>query len=230
MVWPDPPGTPTVLALDCAPVCAISGRVAKCLVLGTPDASVGPEGIQIRLRVPMTLHAEGGWSKEITAFVDTGSEVSLVRRGVLPDDLLQMAERPMQLVTATRQVMCGGLRQAKATLELVGRCFEGGKRKRVAFKTPTSLLEADMAEDVLISYNWLANRHLDVHARDHDLMGHVSGLDVWVPGTSEDVCPQGSIQQVSVHALPVGSERRALDLFCGKKKCCQGIGAIRFQS
>ena len=77
----------------------------------------------------MTISLDNGWSKEVSAFIDTGSEVSLVRRGVLPDDLLQKAEKPMQLVTASGQVMRGGMREAKATLELVGRCFEKGKKK-----------------------------------------------------------------------------------------------------
>ena len=77
----------------------------------------------------MTISLDGGWSKEITAFIDTGSEVSLVRRGVLPDDMLQPAERPLQLVTANGQVMRGGMREAKATLELVGGCFEKGRKK-----------------------------------------------------------------------------------------------------
>ena len=90
-------------------------------------------------------------------------------------------------------------------------------------------MKADMAEDVLLSYQWLANRHLDVHARDHGLMGHVSGLDVWVPGASEADCSQGNVRQVSVRTAPEGAEKRALDLFCGKKSAAKALEQFGFQ-
>ena len=187
------------------------------------EPSSDSEHRHIRLRIPVTLSLSNGWSKEISAFIDTGSEVSLIKRGLLPDDSMRPAGRPLQLVTASGQVMRGGAREADTSLGLVGRCFDSGRKKKVALQTPTVLLEADMAEDVLLSYQWLGTRHFDIHARDHGIMGHVDGLDVWVAGTPDETDGQGSVQQVSVQAVPHGDEKRALDLFCGRKSAAKAL-------
>ena len=176
---------------------------------------------QVRLRLPATLTVNKALSLEITTFVDTGSEVSLVRRGLLPEEILQSTHRPVQLVTASGQPLRGGSREAWVDLRFMG--HEVGKPGKVVLATPTRLLEADMEEDVLLSYEWLGDRDFDVHARRHGLMGHVSGKDIWVSGIKEDPKSQAKGSFTSVRAISACPTKRALDLFCGRKSAALAL-------
>ena len=101
--------------------------------------------------MPVTITV-GDWSQSVTAFIDTGSEISLVKRGLLPDGLLKKAARPMQLLTASGQPMRGGSREVNSHLKLEGKSAGDPPHKRVVLTTPTTLHEADMMEDILLSY------------------------------------------------------------------------------
>lgn len=165
-------------------------------------------------------------TRDVTIFVDTGSEISLVRRGLIPDELLQQARCPIQLLTANGQLMKGGSREVCVELRLTG--VEAGVEKKVALVTPTSLREADMEEDVLLSYGWLADRNFDVFAREHGLMGHASGRDIWVPGIKEEPPLRMGPLATSVRAVSMCPGKRALDLFCGRKSAARALEKLGF--
>ena len=191
------------------------------------DAKSGGRGVrQVRLRLPATLTVNKALSLEITTFVDTGSEVSLIKRGLLPEEILQSTHRPVQLVTASGQPLRGGSREAWVDLGFMG--HEVGKPGKVVLATPTRLLEADMEEDVLLSYEWLGDRDFDVHARRHGLMGHVSGKDIWVSGIKEDLKSHAKGSFTSVRAISVCPTKRALDLFCGRKSAALALEKCGF--
>ena len=62
------------------------------------------DGLEPHLRVKVTLHlpnAEGTW--QAMALLDTGAEVCLIRRGLLPADAFRQASRPLRLVTAANR-------------------------------------------------------------------------------------------------------------------------------
>ena len=177
----------------------------------------------------MTLWVGGSWSKDVTVFIDTGSEVSLVKRGLLPEGLLQRAKQPLQLLTASGQPLRGGAREVQADLKMVGTSSAGVSGKRMTLSTPSLLMEAEMEEDVLLSYQWLGDRDFDIYSRDHGLMGHVSGRAIWVPGIVEGPPSQPKTFPVSVRCIPVGSGKRALDLFCGRKSATLALEQFGFQ-
>lgn len=106
-----------------ARVCAVSGGVqgggSKKNAVPSP-ADTGNKKKQVRLRIPATLKVGDAWSRDVTIFVDTGSEVSLVKRGLLPDELLRRAQNPLQLLTASGQIMRGGAREVQAILRMAG--------------------------------------------------------------------------------------------------------------
>ena len=88
----------------------------------------------MRLRIPALLKVGDQVTRDVTIFLDTGSEISLVRRGLIPDELLQQARCPIQLMAANGQLMKGGSREVCVELRLTG--VEAGVEKKVALVTP----------------------------------------------------------------------------------------------
>ena len=91
----------------------------------------------------------GGWEKVVSILVDTGSEVSLVRPGLLGDEDLQQAGTPIRLVTVSGGTLDGGRRVAKLFLEL--RSIQGEETKAVE----GLFYEAAIGWDMIVGYDFL---------------------------------------------------------------------------
>ena len=190
------------------------------------DAQNGSGPRQVRLRIAVTLQIPHEADRELLVFIDTGSEVSLIRRGIIPPEHFSPARRPVQLWAANSGTMQGGSTEAKVRLKFVGTEVD---KKRVALITPTALYEADIQDDIILSYEWLGERGLDVCPRKHGLMGTMDGGRIWLPGIEEDRDSDLQKQPVAVHAIPAKNAPRALDLFCGKKSAARVLEKHGYQ-
>jgi hypothetical protein len=126
--------------------------------------------------------------------------------------------------------MKGGMKEVKGELWFTGTNPGGVRRKKTALATPTVLLEADIEEDVLLSYEWLGDRSFDIHAKKQGLMAHVSGREIWLPRLVEPLAEEKEgFAARSVKSIPVCSGLRALDLFCGRKSAALALQKYVFQ-
>ena len=121
----------------------------------------------------------------------------------------------MKLSGANKGTISGGQFEVVANLRFLGNDPE--TENQVAITIPTPLLEADIDEEVILGLEWLGERHFDVHAREHGLMGHVGQREIWLPGCEKDPKVSDFFPHKSVHAISVAPVKRALDLFCGRK-------------
>ena len=96
----------------------------------------------------------GGWEKVVSILVDTGSEVSLVRPGLLGDEDLQQAGTPIRLVTVSGGTLDGGRRVAKLFLEL--RSIQGEETKAVE----GLFYEAAIGWDMIVGYDFLTKNKM----------------------------------------------------------------------
>jgi hypothetical protein len=122
----------------------------------------------------MRVQARGpdGQTHFINALIDTGAEVNLVRRGMLPSTYLLPAPKPLSLVTASGAKMEGGEREA--TLGLVLRREGGlGQGEGALWTAPASFYEADIHVEAIIGFPWLEENQLGVfpHLRALALRG-----------------------------------------------------------
>jgi len=106
---------------------------------------------------------------------------------------------------------------------------ESDNKKKVALTTPTALYEADIEDDVILSYEWLRDRGFDVCPRRHGLMGVMDGSKVWIPGMTREHKMSCDRQPVAVHAIPAQGAPRALDLFCGTKSAARVLERHGYQ-
>jgi hypothetical protein len=110
----------------------VNARVQPCTKEVQPLGSGGCDSSnrrQVRLRVKATLQVDAGPVKEVRIFIDTGSEVNLIRRGILARDQLQPARRPVRLWAANSGTLSGGTLEAPVHLRFVGSEVDKKKEK-----------------------------------------------------------------------------------------------------
>ena len=143
------------------------------------------------------------------ALIDTGGSVSLVQKGLWPERLFRPASRPYTLIAANGKKLEGGSREITVTLRIKG--VNKSTNKPVELRIPTTLLEADIADEVLLGFDWCRDRGVSIYPPLHSICVH-KGHDVWVEGvrTQTPSDPEMVVQVVGTDNPP-----RALDLFSG---------------
>ena len=84
------------------------------------------------------------------ALLDTGAEVSLVLKALLPASAIHDAASPLRLITANNQLVQGGDKEVELMIRFCGVGTDTGSKHLVLM--PTTLLEAEIDEDVILSY------------------------------------------------------------------------------
>ena len=94
------------------------------------------------------------------ALLDTGAEVCLVRKGLIPESAFRDATSPLRLIAANNQVVEGGDREVEVDIRFVG--VESGTEEKRMLLMPTILMEANIDEDFILSYLWMGERDVRV--------------------------------------------------------------------
>ena len=55
-----------------------------------------------------TFRMKGGLEQEIKVLIDTGAEINLVRRGLLPETEMEVVDKPLKFTTASSDRLEGG--------------------------------------------------------------------------------------------------------------------------
>jgi hypothetical protein len=121
------------------------------------------------------------------------------------------------LVAANNRPVQGGTREV--SLELVFQGFSEDTGKPVKVVVPTKLCEADIEDDVIVSYTWLGEREFQVDPRRHGIRGWVESERVWIPGSAPAMVKTTTTVQetppVQLRREDPEPNKMALDLFSG---------------
>ena len=74
----------------------------------------------LNLRVKMQAELEDGATVDLEVLVDTGSEVNIVRRGIINTHLFRESTRPVRFLTASSSIMEGGQREVACQMLIKG--------------------------------------------------------------------------------------------------------------
>ena len=121
--------------------------------------------------------------RSVNLLIETGSEVDLIRGGVVDSAHFVPARSPLQLWAANSGGAAGGRNEVVDNIRI--EAIDCDSKKKIAITTPTYLYEASTEDDITLSLLWLAERGFDVCADRHGLMGHIDGHKVWVGGLEE---------------------------------------------
>ena len=176
------------------------------------------------LRIPVRLFAgEDEVTPTCPALIDTGAEICVLKRGLIPDKYLRPATKPLRLVGANERRLEGG--DKEVTLNLCVGAIQQEDNKKVELRVPTTFYVADVKDPLILSYEWCRQRGFDISPRKHGLLCSRNGEQYWVEGMSSQTTPNSSaaVNQVGSNPEPP----RALDLFSGTgstTKVLEGAG------
>ena len=137
----------------------IEEHMAKVRVVGLVQKSA--------LILPMVVVQSDGKEVTLRALVDTGCEVNLVRKGLIPPQCFQPMAVRCHLVTANGSPLGGGDREITLGLRARGEGVE--KRDPLIMEFPTKLMEAEVSVDIILSFNWLVEFNVDLQGRRYGL-------------------------------------------------------------
>ena len=126
-------------------------------VLGHGIDQNRPTGIlEAHLRILASLHQGDLPGYQASVLIDTGAEASLIRKGLMPASAFRKSANPLRLVAANQSCLPGGHLEVEVDIHLNATDVET-KEKRVA-RIPTILYEAEIDEDIILSYRWMGER------------------------------------------------------------------------
>ena len=145
-------------------------------VSGEPDGCSD----QSCLLLNVGLRTADGQVRKLEALVDTGADINLVRRGLVPSECLTASARPLYIVAANQVSLGGNHRELRGELLISGQPM--GPLVPPQVSIPLLAFDADIDVDAILSYEWLASQHIDVLPREHGVQIHLQQGDLWVPG------------------------------------------------
>ena len=161
----------------------------------------------------------------VAVLIDTGAQISLVRKGLFPPEMFRAAENPVILRGANSRRLQRGDREIQLDLVMTGTMEDTGSTQKV--RAPGWFYEAEITDEVIVSYTWLGERGFDVSPRRHGMKIAVGTTSLWIPGVpaSDSDPPVGPALVRCTSAKP----RRALDLFSGTGSAAETLRACGFE-
>ena len=112
--------------------------------------------------------------------MDTGAEVNVIRQGIIPQELLSLAEVPIMLSAADASALQGGKWGVSGLANLMGN--ESEAKTPINMQCPIHFYEANIATEAILSYDWLGQHDFRVVPRRHGLRFRDDTCRIWIPG------------------------------------------------
>ena len=119
---------------------------------------------------------------KMKVLIDTGAETNLVRKGLVPEHLFHMAEKPIRLVTASGQVLPGGDKVVR--LGMTFGTISGENAQTGTFECCADFLEAEIKVDAILSYPWMVKMKIGVFPHKGALILDRPGIPLLVSTTN----------------------------------------------
>ena len=133
-----------------------------------------------RLSVAASLILRDGTVVPVSALVDTGSEVNLIRKGLLDLSQTKACGPEVRFCAVNKQSLGKEHRQVSCEIAIRGAARDTAVSKDVI--CPIKAYDAPIDVDMILSYEWLARQNAQVYPRRHGVAFDLEGHSVWVPG------------------------------------------------
>ena len=159
-------------------------RICFCYLQAADRSVQTVMGAQLNLRIPVRVLGTEK-AQRLRALVDTEAEICLVRKGLVEPHQLRPVVSPLRLRTANGQALGGGQFEALLAFQMYAKDEATGKEMLV--RLPTWCYEADIREDLILSYSWCQSRGMEVVAPQHGLRCKRNGRSAWIPGMEHEI-------------------------------------------
>ena len=157
------------------------------------------------------------------ALVDTGAEMNLIQKGILPEHCLRPSPTPFKLVGPNASVIEGGSHYTVGQLKCDLITYH--EHQKVEHYFTGDFHEADITEEAILSFVWLDDNRADVSAWRYGLKVEIDGRKAFLAGSKKQ--PRrpdssarlqtrvDSVSKINLSADTKEKTKRALDLFSG---------------
>ena len=114
---------------------------------------------QLLMHLPNTT--PGGWKAKLKVLLDTGGEVSIIRRDVIPLSAFYPAKHPLTFTTANGGALQGGKRCV--TLKVAFHKRKNGVVLPETIVKEAEFYEGDIKVDAILGYDWLRDNRIGVY-------------------------------------------------------------------
>ena len=162
----------------------------------------------------------------LKVLIDTGAQVNIIRRGLVPYTLFQPSFHPVSFITASSQGLEGG--QYEVGCELIIDGIDQSTLLPAAAVTSITWYEGDIVADAIVSFAWLAGWNIDVHSQGNGICVRSTPHRIWASGLGAEreyrptegydgVCPEGTddvegpgapCAEISSSVFNIGYQRR----------------------
>ena len=104
-----------------------------------------------------------GQMRKLTALIDTGAEVSLIRQDLVSPDRFTLSKTPINLIAANGMALGGGDREVMITLQFRAE-NPTSRQDEVVEMQGVRLYGASIEYELLLAYDWLASSGLLLYA------------------------------------------------------------------
>ena len=119
------------------------------------------------LMIHMVTIISNGLKLPLRVLIDTGCEMCLVRSGLIPSQYLRPAKNKMSLVAANGTILPGG--HTECLLNLIAQGYDMQVGSYRFLELPTMCIEANINVDIILSFGWCVERHIDILAQKYGL-------------------------------------------------------------
>ena len=133
-----------------------------------------------RLAIAADLFLRDCTSVPVSALVDTGSEVNLIRKGLLDPSQTRACGPEVRFCAVNKQSLGKEHRQVSCEIAICGVTQDTCVAREVV--CPVKAFDAPIDVDMILSYEWLARQNAQVYPRRHGVAFEAEGYSVWVPG------------------------------------------------
>ena len=138
----------------------------------------------------------------IDALVDTGAQVNLIRKGVIPEKYFRTSLAPKRFTTASQKLMEGGLTDVRATALLQTRDVDTGESTTV--ECDITFYDSNLGGEALLSYEWLRKNDINVCCRKHGLQINLPEGPKWMAGLRARASVEGKVYTVQGESQGLG--------------------------
>jgi len=160
----------------------------------------------LHLKIPVVAEFEDGTKVDLLVLLDTGAEVNIIKRSLVPPGVSRISHKPIRFVMASSEIMAGGERDSFSQFSIRGKATDTSAEAEAIL--PITWYEADIAADAIVSLAWMSRWNIDVRSRNHGVMIKSTNPPIWVKGCSHDgrirTQDRGEKQVTVIATAPVG--------------------------
>lgn len=125
-----------------------------------------------------------GRKYHLKVLIDTGAEVNVIKRGLLPPECIRQNKSPINMTAADATTLIGGQTGVSGVIAFAG--TEHDTKVWTELRCPAHFYEANIAAQAILSYGWIASQNFVINSGRHGLGFEDDNIKLFISGLNKD--------------------------------------------